>query len=351
MRKFTFFATASVLGTLLLCGCGGAAKGMSDMAMTQGTASDFIYKSQSNAGSYDGFANLTNSYRPESDSVELLLGGSEKPTMDSQSSKNTYGEETEKIIRTIRMSLQTKKFDELLGYLEGRVSEVGGYVQNSKIYGNEIDMGAFRSAELTYRIPQDRLDEFVEGVGQQANVVFKTENAENVTLQYADTESRLKALRIEQERFLELLTEAKDVDSVITIEKHLTELRYEIESYTSQLKVYDNRVSYSTVTLSISEVNRIVPVEKNPTVWTRMRNGFSETMHEIKEGSIDFLVWLVTNCVYLLIWGVVLAVVIIVAKRKLKLRRNKTGKLGTGAENGSPSGTEEEQNDRMDLTK
>ena len=207
MKKKVLLAVGLV-GMLLLGACGSA---KSDMA----TAPEAYYKSESvsNSSSYDGFGySAGGSYSATSDSYAEY--DTEKPRVEETSgsiSGETYHAESEKLIRTIRMRLQTKEFDALLSYLEGKVAEVGGYVQSSQIYGNAADSYGYRSADLTYRIPQNHLDVFVAGVGENATVVYKTENAENVTLQYADTESRLKALEIEQERFLALLEQANDV--------------------------------------------------------------------------------------------------------------------------------------------
>lgn len=256
-----------------------------------------------------------------------------------------YHAENEKLIRTVTMNLQTKEFENLLAYVDGRVAELDGYVQYSQIYGNSIDSFGYRSASLTLRIPQNSLDTFVSGVSENATVVRKSENAENVTLQYADTEARLKALQIEQERFLELLEKADTVESILVLEEHLTELRYEIESYASALKLYDNKVNYATVTLDISEVKRTKPVEQDPTLLTRMKDGFSDTWYRIKEGAASFLVWVVTNFLYLLIWGLVLAAAVIFIRKACRKRKEKAEK-GTTLQR-----SDEERNDRMDFEK
>ncbi len=344
-------------GAMALAACGSQAS--SDMSY-MGIESDDYYMETTNGVSYDGFASMSQgSYMSAADSLkegytaDTDFYETELPEAGSgfESAASEYNFESEKLIRTVKMRLQTKEFDTLLAYLEERVAEIGGYVQDSRIYGNAMDSYGYRSAELTYRIPQNNLDDFIMGVGEKAVVVYKTENAENVTLQYADTESRLKALEIEQERFLALLEKADDVDSIITIEKHLTELRYEIEAYASTLRVYDNQVNYSTVTLSVSEVNRIVSVEENPTLLTRMKDGFVATWYDLQDGAANFMVWLVTNALYLIIWAVIIVILIVVLKKLIK------GKKKAGKDNGTDKtqemlvNTEEEEHDRMDFEK
>lgn len=333
----------SLVGVLVLGGCGGAG---TDLAVKSETfrgydvmadaAEEGYYEYSKGAPEAEYYASST------TDSVNGNAGlGFGEAT---QAETELYSTENEKLVRTVSMSLQTKEFETLLSYLDRNVAELGGYIQNSQIYGNSMDSYGYRSASMTLRIPQNKLDLFVSGVGENATVVRKSENAENVTLQYADTEARLKALQIEQERFLALLEKADSVDSIIAIEQHLTELRYEIESYASTLKVLDNKVSYSTVSLDISEVNRITPVEQNPTLLTRMKDGFSDSWYRLKDNMGDFLVWIVTNIIALVIWAaVIVAAVLIVKKKIIKRRKNSAANVSPAVQ------TDEEQNDRMDL--
>ena len=353
-KSFKLPAMVGLVGVLLFSGCGGAAKDATmEAVVDRGFDYGYSAEAESSSGSYNGIGGVSATSKSElMDSADY--GSYEEPkesapVLDGNAKDTVFNTDTEKLIRTIRMRLQTKEFDTLMVYLEDRVAEVGGYVQSSQIYGNDMDKQGYRSAELTYRIPQKQLDYFVAGVDENATVVYKTENAENVTLQYADTESRLKALQIEQERFLALLENATDMKSIIAIEQHLTELRYEIESHASQLRLYDNRVNYSTVTISVSEVNRIVPVEKDPTLFSRMKAGFDETVQDLKEGGENFLVWFVTNFIYLIIWAVIIIVGVVIIKKILKKKCMSGRKNKATTQEQEPSQTEEEENDRMDL--
>jgi len=345
MKKKTWLVMG-IIGTLLLGGCGAKANDMMTESenggyffMADSADADYYYsKSEAPMVQESINASSTSGTKYGSDGIGLTDRGGAGET-------ELYNTESEKLIRTVTMQLQTKEFDTLLTYLDQKVAELGGYVQSSQIYGNGMDTYGYRSASMTLRIPQNKLDLFVSGVSETATVVRKSENAENITLKYSDTETRLKSLQIEQERFLELLEKADDIDSILVLEKHLTELRYEIESYASTLKVYDNKVNYSTVTLDVSEVKRIVPVEQDPTLWSRMKDGFSDTWYDIKDGLADFAVWVVTNFLYLIIWAVIIVVAVVIVKKKINSMKCKRAAMRT-----EPFAQSDEDNDdRMDL--
>ncbi len=93
-----------------------------------------------------------------------------------------------------------------------------------------------RTLYLTARIPAELSDQFVGQLGSLGTMVSQSESAEDITLRYTDTESRIASLKTEQERLLALLDKADSLDSIITLESRLTEVRYELENYQS-LKV------------------------------------------------------------------------------------------------------------------
>lgn len=231
----------------------------------------------------------------------------------------------DKIIRTFYLDVETQEFDSLITKLDSEISRLNGYVENSKVSGRSFyDREGARYASITARVPKDKVDEFVNTVGESANVVNKQESTENVTLQYADIESRKKALEIEQERLFVLLEKADNMENIVTLESRLSDIRYELQNYETTLRTYDNKVEYSTVTLSIQEVEKLTPsVEIKQTVGTRIKNGFSNTMYRLSEGFKNFVVWFVVNLPYLLIWAVIITAVVLIGKRSYKKRIKK----------------------------
>ena len=206
-----------------------------------------------------------------------------------------------KLIRNVSLDLETKEFDRFLSILNDRIREMGGYVQTSSVRGS----GMYRYASVTARIPTERLDEFCTGIGETANVVRRTENTEDVTLEYVDTESRLKALQSEYDTLLTILEKCTDLKDVISVQSRITEVLYQIESYKSRLNSLDNLVSYSTVSLSVSEVERETVVEKQ-TVLQRMGEGLSRTFADLRRDGEDLLVDVTVNLPYILIWVLIL---------------------------------------------
>lgn len=241
-------------------------------------------------------------------------------------------ESGQKLIRKVNIDAETEDLEALLGELTKQIGMLDGYIENQELYnGSSYSSYRHRSANLTIRIPADKLDDFIGQVKDVSNVVSYNESQEDVTLTYVSTESRIKALETEQERLLELLSKAENMSDLLEIEARLTDVRYELESVTSQLLVLANKVDYATVWLYISQVKEYTEVEEQ-TVWQRISSGFSDNLEDLGEGLVDFFVWLVTYSPQLVLLAAVAAGLIALLRRRKRLGKKKAKKEENGEE-------------------
>ena len=233
-----------------------------------------------------------------------------------------------KIIKNGDLSIQTREFDEFLTNLNRSILAVGGYVEASSINGNSYNKNRMRSADVTARVPAEQLDAFCDQVSELGNVTYKNLYTRDVTLTYVDLESHVKALRTEQQTLMDLLAQAKRVDDIITIQSRLSDVLYEIESYESTLRTFDDQIAYSSVHLSIQEVQRETTVEKE-TAGQEIARRFKENWEDVKDGFARFGIDFVSDLPIIIVWVVFLGIVVLVIVRivkggpKRKARREK----------------------------
>lgn len=304
MKKMTAILVTLCMLAALLAGCGGASKSTQAFdaaAAAPAEAANGAYYDMESAKSEDG--GLTG----DTDSTALPEG--------------------RKWIITVNMSAETEDLDVLMEALNGKISGLGGYVEDQDSYnGSMYSSRRYRSASLTVRIPAERVDEFTEEMSGIANVVSTNLSREDITLSYVATESRVKALQTEEARLLELMEQAETMADLLEIESRLTDVRYELENRASQLRLYDNQVDYATIYLSIDEVQEYTPVEE-PTVWERISGGFVSSIKGVGNGLLDLLVWVLAKSPYLVILGgVTVGVVVLVKKRKARKAEKKAAK-------------------------
>lgn len=222
-----------------------------------------------------------------------------------------------KLIRNMNLSVETTSFDTLLQSIQTKVGELQGYIEQSDISGNSITNQGRPSkkyANLVLRIPAQNLNSFISQVESEGNVTYKSESINDVTLEYSDVESRLKTLRMEQERLWELLAQADSTESIILLEERLTEVSSEIESSESRLRHMDNSVTYSTVYLDITEVDIESPTQPE-TAWQQIQRGFTRNLISLMDNLTIFFIHLLSSLPVLIFLALLVLIVVVIIRR------------------------------------
>ncbi len=279
-----------------------------------GNTSDSVYKEQAfTGGAYDSYGVYENSTASMADApMEEAAEGESSSVGEIQNTENR------KLITTVNLTAETEDFTATIANIETKVSELGGYIESSNVYNGNYTYGSgSRSANLTVRVPSDKLSEFVDSVEGATNIVQKSVDVQDITLSYVDTQSRKNALKTEEKRLLEILESAETVEDLITVEDKLADVRYELESIESQLRSYDNKVDYSTVYLNVEEVTVYTPVQEE-SMFTRMGKGFKESLGDVGDGIVDFLVEFVSHIPQIVVFIVVVFIIYLIVKAFIK---------------------------------
>jgi hypothetical protein len=165
------------------------------------------------------------------------------------------------------LSIETKEFDDALEAIFRIIEESGGYIENQNVSGVSLfDRGGYneRRASMTARIPAAKLAQVVGTMGETGNVVSTSSNIDDITDSYFDTKARLESLTLQEERLLVILEKAEKLEDVITLEKALSDVRYQIESMTAAMRRMDSQVSFSYLNISLLEVVEYQVVENLP---------------------------------------------------------------------------------------
>lgn len=244
--------------------------------------------------------------------------------MESEETVQSVLPENRKLVQTMYLDAETEDMDSLLGAVSDRVNQLGGYIEAQTTYnGSAYSTYRRRYADLTIRIPAEKLNDFVTAVGEVSNIISSESDMDDITLTYVATESRMKALQTEHDRLLELMEQAGDLADLLTVEQRLTEVTAELEQITSTLRLYDNQVDYGTIHLNITEVREYTVVEEPETVWERISTGFADSLESIGDFFVELFVFVVANLPYLVIWALVITGVIVLIRVIIKRKKKK----------------------------
>lgn len=240
--------------------------------------------------------------------------------------------ENRKWVITMSLTAETENLTDAMGLLAEKIQESGGYVESQSISGTAVNSGRSPSAYITVRIPAEQLDSFVEDVSGMTNVVSSSRYVEDITLRYTDTEGRVKALQTEEARLLELMEQAETMSDLLEIEERLTEVRYQLENYTSTLRLYDNQVDYATLDLTLREVEKFTPPEKQG-FWQKVTSGLADSIVDLGQGIVDFVAWVLIELPYLVLVGLLGWLTVFLTRRSIKKRRAKKQRNAQNGQN------------------
>ena len=257
--------------------------------------------------------------------IAMLCGCSESVTTKSKVAYDTEGLVTEeildsetvtsrKLIKEISLSVETKDYDNYIEGLRSNVVSSGGYIETS----NESNNSKFRSFTATIRIPVGKTDDFTEIASDNVTVKSRSESVKDVTEEYVDVEARIKVYKAEEESLIEIMKQADNVTDLLSVKERLADVRAQIESYTAQLKSLENQTDYSTITLTVNEVEREVETEGYwSKIWNNIINGFKNVGKMITS-----LFAFVLSAIPYLIIPAVITVIIVIIVRYLKKKKN-----------------------------
>ena len=174
--------------------------------------------------------------------------GSDYPNDDENGETNE--ETNRKIYYNVNYTIKNRHIDKTIATIGQKVKEYNGYIDNSYEKDNY--------ANYVYRIPSDKLNDFMNYMSTIGSVIDKSFSSNDITIKYSYTTERLNTLYASKEAYLVLLTrEGLTMDEIISIKSKIEEIDTEIRTLERTKADYDNLLDYSTVTIVYRTSNKI----------------------------------------------------------------------------------------------
>jgi hypothetical protein len=153
-----------------------------------------------------------------------------------------------------------------------------------------------------------------------------TESVQDVTNDFVDTQSRLKNLRVEQQRLQTLLSQAGALSDVLAVQQTLTDVEGQIEQIEAHLNQLNSQVTFYTinVTLQPIETAALPPPPPGWNVGGIFHDAFSASL-AFAQGLANFLIWLFAFSFYLVPAGLIIWLIWRVRSRPRRATPKPTG--------------------------
>lgn len=204
------------------------------------------------------------------------------------------------IARTANLTLVTKDFDASRAAIERIARQHQGYIAKLEASGSA---GSARTLNAMLRIPASQLDQALGELKQQGRVVQESLSGEEVTRQYADLNARLSNARVTEQRLNAILSNRTGkVSDVLEVEQEIARVRGEIERMDAERKNLENRVSYATVEVTLTEDYKAEINVPPPSTGTELWNAAVAGYQTVVDNAVGLAIGLLHYGPTLLFW-------------------------------------------------
>ncbi len=220
----------------------------------------------------------TSEKNTQADSEYLMMDEAEmfdrSVEISEKSSVETAQVQEQKIIKTGNLRYESHDLDETHRQINSLVKRYQGFVSSDRS-GKGYDED-YRS--MTIRVPSQHFQAMLDSISKGVAYFDQNEVTQrDVTEEFVDIEARLKAKRELENRYLELLKQAKTVKEMLEIERELSTIREEIEARQGRLNYLQNQVSYSTLNINIYKrtTDRGITSSYGQKMWNAIKSGWN----------------------------------------------------------------------------
>lgn len=260
----------------------------------------------------------------EGDGYEGGIGADTDDSSDDGGQAAPEESSDRKVMYNASVSLEVDDIGNSIDEVEKNVQDLNGYVVEVNFTSNnEQDYGS-----ITLRIPTDSLTAFLDGLEKYSGkVIEKRVVGQDVTEEYVDLTSRLKAKRVVEERLLDLLSKAEKTEDLLRISNDLSVVQEEIEQVMGRMKYLDNKTEFAEVEMNFTDVSIPIPdVKRNEDLKTgeKIKKTFAASLNAITAFFSGLAVFLIGYSPILLLLAAAFFIVYIVVRRYSKKRDSKS---------------------------
>ncbi|MDW4909787.1 DUF4349 domain-containing protein [Streptomyces sp. ADMS] len=243
------------------------------------------------------------------------------------------------IIRTVSVSVQVKDVPKALAKVRTTAVNAGGYVGSETTTLDEEE--GSESTDVVLRVPVGEYEKVLTGLEGTGRLLHREAEAQDVTEQVVDVESRITTQRASVNRIRELMDQATGLSDVVTLEGELSRRQADLESLLARQSSLKDRTTLATINLSLSETpGRESDEDDDP--------GFLEALAGGWNAFVTMLRWIVVVIAAVLPFAAVAALLLFAWLRLTRTRRRQptpapsTGPATATSLPTAPSGTDQD---------
>jgi hypothetical protein len=226
-----------------------------------------------------------------------------------------------KIILNYTISLEVKNFVVSLETVKQLAESSGGYVFNSTRAGDESGSVLGR---ISIRVPSGKANMVMKGIRGLGRVESENSTAEDITEEYVDLEARLNNAKSSEARLLGLYRQAGKLSDVLAVEKELTRVRGDIESFEAKKKNWDILTEMVTIEISLHEPSGGFP--SGHRFWSTIKGAFGKAVEVIADSLHALIIFVAEALPWLAVFGPIAYLLVVRRRKKRRAKKESVGK-------------------------
>ncbi|HMK30580.1 MAG TPA: DUF4349 domain-containing protein [Terriglobales bacterium] len=186
-----------------------------------------------------------------------------------------------KVVRSGYLDLMVASPVEAIDQVHAIAERFGGYVTSSHVGGVKEQ----QAGSITIRVPADRFDAVRSEIRKLARrVESESTTANDVTVQYVDTEATLRNYRAEEASYLEIMKRAGRVKDILEVAEKLSDVRGRIETLEAEFRTLSNQVETTAISVNL----HMLPLTQAAWLNWRPVHRLTESLRQGLESVADF---------------------------------------------------------------
>ncbi|WP_405768869.1 DUF4349 domain-containing protein [Actinacidiphila glaucinigra] len=181
------------------------------------------------------------------------------------------------IVRTATLTVEARNVSGAVAKARTLVEGSGGYVGNES---TSLDEDGLEYSTITLRVPPDGYDRVLKDLSELGTLRNRKVDAQDVTGQVVDVESRLKTQRASVARVRELMDRATRLSDIVSLESELSSRQADLEALEAQQASLKVRTGMATITLEVQEPPvKEAPQKKDDGFWATVGDALGSGWH------------------------------------------------------------------------
>ena len=203
------------------------------------------------------------------------------------------------VIKDAEIEVLVQSTDVAIAQVNQLTADYDGYIISTQTWYEN----GFKHATLRLGIPSSSFETVLNQLRDLGlKVIQESASGQDVSNEYVDLQSKLTNLEATAARVREFLNDAKTIEETLTVSAQLAELEAQIEQVKGQMRYYEGRSAYSTVTVNLVPQHPTPTPTLTPTPtptptplpgWSA-NDAFENASHvlvDLTQATVDLLIW------------------------------------------------------------